>query len=114
MDKQKQIMRRDAKALRNRIWFVLNILCTCIYLTWRAFFTIPFEFGVVSVVAGLALFIVEFLGMLEALVHYFNMYTLEYHPLPSIRADQYPDVDVFIATYNEPEDILFKSYLPVR
>lgn len=109
MDKQKQIMRRDAKALRNRIWFVLNILCTCIYLTWRAFFTIPFEFGVVSVVAGLALFIVEFLGMLEALVHYFNMYTLEYHPLPSIRADQYPDVDVFIATYNEPEEILFKT-----
>lgn len=109
MDQTTRVLKRDAKALRNRIWFVLNILFTCIYLTWRAFFTIPFEFGVVSVVAGLALFLVEFLGMLEALIHYFNMYTLESHPLPQIREDQFPPVDVFIATYNEPEEILYKT-----
>lgn len=109
MGKQKQTLRKDAKGLRNRIWFVLNILCTCIYLIWRAFFTIPFEFGVVSVVAGLALFLVEFLGMLEALVHYFNMYTVESHPVPEIPVEKFPHVDVFISTYNEPEELLYKT-----
>lgn len=109
MDKKKRSLGKDAKSIRNRIWFVLNILCTCIYLIWRGFFTIPFEFGVVSVVAGLALFIVEFLGMLEALVHYFNMYTVEAHPVPEIPEDKFPHVDIFISTYNEPEDLLFKT-----
>lgn len=105
----KHTLRSDARGLRNRIWFVVNIVFTCIYLIWRAFFTIPFEFGVVSVVAGLALFLVEFFGMLEALVHYFNMYNVEAHPVPEIPAGLYPDVDVFIATYNEPEEILYKT-----
>lgn len=106
---EKHTLHSDARGLRNRIWFVGNIVFTCIYLIWRAFFTIPFEYGVVSVVAGLALFLVEFFGMLEALVHYFNMYNVEAHPVPEIPVELYPDVDVFIATYNEPEDILYKT-----
>lgn len=109
MSKPETLATSEAKQLRNRIWFVLNIFCTCIYLIWRAFFTIPFEYGLVSVIAGVSLFLVEFLGMLEALVHYYNMYNVESHPLPSVPEHLYPDVDVFIATYNEPEDILFKT-----
>lgn len=109
MKEGKQTLGQGARSLKNRAWFVLNILFTCIYLTWRLFFTIPFEYGVVSVVAGLALFIVEFLGMLEALVHYFNMYHFEVHTVPEIPAAAFPDVDVFIATYNEPCDLLYKT-----
>lgn len=107
--KEAACAKRDLRKLRNRAWFVLNIVCTCVYLIWRMLFTIPFEFGVVSVVAGLALFIVEFLGMLEALVHYYNMYTVEAHPVPSVPEAAYPHVDVFIATYNEPEELLYKT-----
>lgn len=92
-----------------RIWFVLNILFSCIYLIWRLFFTIPFEYGSVSIIAGLVLFVVEFLGMLEAMVHFFNMNDVTARPLPEIPDDMYPDVDIFIATYNEPCDLLFKT-----
>lgn len=99
----------EDKKRRSRIWFVLNILFSCIYLIWRLFFTIPFEYGVVSTVAGLALFTVEFLGMLEAMVHFFNMNDVATEPLPQIPDDMYPDVDIFIATYNEPCDLLFKT-----
>lgn len=109
MKKENHTLGKDVSSLKNRIWFILNILFTCVYLIWRLFFTIPFEFGVVSVVAGLSLFLVEFLGMLEALIHYFNMYHVEAYPLPEIPVHSYPEVDVFIATYNEPRELLFKT-----
>ena len=97
------------KATGYRLWFVLNIIFSCIYLIWRLFFTIPFEFGMVSIVAGITLFVVEFLGLLEALVHYFNMHDVTVKELPVIPVEMYPDVDVFIATYNEPCSILYKT-----
>lgn len=107
--KEKKGIKRRAKGLKNRTWFTLNIILTCIYLIWRFFFTIPVEYGVVSTVAGVSLFVVEFLGMLEALVHYFNMHDVQVKPLPEIPAGSYPEVDVFIATYNEPCDLLLKT-----
>lgn len=109
MGKKSGEIKHDAYALKNRVWFLLNIVCTCVYLIWRLFFTVPFEYGVVSVVAGLSLFLVEFLGMLEALIHYFNMYEVEVNPIPDIPIDKYPEVDVFIATYNEPCELLYKT-----
>lgn len=95
--------------LRSKLWLILNIVFSIIYLIWRALYTIPFEYGVVSVIAGVTLFIVEFLGMFEALIHYFNMTGAELNPVPVIPQTAFPDVDVFIATYNEPEDVLFKT-----
>lgn len=88
---------------------MLTIIFTCIYLTWRLLFTIPLEHGVVSIVAGLSLFIVEFLGMLEAMVHYYNMHKVENYALPDVPEERFPHVDIFIATYNEPRDILYKT-----
>ena len=83
---------------------------TVVYLAWRFFFTIPFEYGIVSIVTGMALLGVEVLGMVEAFVHYVNMYTVENYPFPeNIPEDRYPDVDVFIATYSEPTELLYKT-----
>lgn len=99
----------NLKGLRNRVWFFLNIFFTCIYLLWRFFFTIPVEYGLVSIIAGVSLFVVEFLGMFEAMIHYFNMHKVESYPLPGVPVERYPHVDIFIATYNESEDILYKT-----
>lgn len=94
---------------KSRIWFVLNIFFTSIYLIWRFFFTIPLEYGMVSIIAGISLLLVEFLGMLEALVHYYNMYKVENYPLPEVPKERFPDVDIYIATYNESCDVLYKT-----
>ncbi|MEG1848399.1 MAG: cellulose synthase catalytic subunit [Lachnospiraceae bacterium] len=95
--------------VRYRVWFMINTIFTVIYLIWRACYTLPFEYGWVSITAGLALFIVEFLGMFEAMIHFFNMNSVENISLPEIPMDSYPDVDVFIATYNETTDLLYKT-----
>jgi len=94
---------------KGKIWFFINMFFTIIYLVWRIFFTIPFEYGIVSIVAGFALLIVEVLGMVEAFVHYANMYSVKGYDLPEVPLDMYPHVDVFIATYSEEPALLYKT-----
>lgn len=94
---------------KNRFWFIFNVIWTCIYLFWRIFYTVPFGYGIISLTAGLLLLIVELTGMLEAFVHYFNMADINDYKIPLVPLDLYPDVDVFIATYNEPESLLYKT-----
>lgn len=95
--------------IRNRGLLFFNIGWTILYLLWRTFYTVPLEYGVLSAVVGIALLVVEILGMLEAFVHYFNMYRIENHEVPEAPHEEFPDVDVFIATYNEPVDLLYKT-----
>lgn len=94
---------------KGKAWFVINMFFSIVYLMWRTFFTIPFEYGIVSIVAGIFLLIVEALGMVEAFVHYMNMYSVADYPLPEIAPEEYPDVDVFIATYSEEPELLYKT-----
>lgn len=90
-------------------WFALNIFFTIMYLMWRIFFTIPFGYGIVSVIAGISLLIIETLGMVEALVHYVNMFNVRGYKLPEVPKELFPHVDVFIATYNEETSLIAKT-----
>lgn len=94
---------------KGKAWFIINMFFSIVYLMWRTFFTIPFEYGIVSIVAGIFLLIVEALGMVEAFVHYMNMYSVADYPLPEVPLDKFPDVDVFIATYSEEPELLHKT-----
>ena len=106
-----EAVKRFLKDWRGKVWFLINMFCTIIYLLWRFFFTIPFEYGLVSTIAGVALLVVEVLGMVEAFIHYANMYNVSHYELPQVPQELYPDVDVFIATYNEPPELLYKTVL---
>lgn len=105
-----QFMKAFFRNWRGKIWFFLNMFFTLMYLMWRIFFTIPFEYGIVSIVGGVALLVVEVLGMVEAFIHFANMYSVEDYPFPEdVPLDQFPDVDVFVATYSEDVDLLYKT-----
>ena len=106
-----EILGRFLKDWRGKLWFLLNMFFTVMYLFWRLFFTIPFEYGTVSLIAGTALLVVEVLGMVEAFVHYANMYNVTNYALPRVPEELFPDVDVFIATCNEPVELLYKTAL---
>lgn len=94
---------------KRQIWFMINMFCTLTYLVWRIFFTIPFAYGPVSIGAGIALLIVEALGMVESFVHYSNMSSVRAYKLPEVPEERYPDIDVFIATYSEEPKLLYKT-----
>ena len=107
--KKNQVFKNFIHDLKSKGWFVLNIYFTIVYLTWRIFFTIPFGYGFISIFVGIALLIVETLGMVEALVHYANMYNTRDYEKPNVPLELYPDVDVFISTYNEDYVLLAKT-----
>ena len=92
-----------------KICLIISIYVTLIYLGWRIVYSIPFESGPVAVVANIILLFVEVFGFIESLVLYRNLLGLRNHPLPEIPDDAWPAVDIFIATYNEPADLLQKT-----
>lgn len=112
MEKKGKKRTKLGKFLHNskgKIWFLINMFFTIIYLIWRTFFTIPLEYGLISTISGIALLIVEALGMVEAFVHYTNMYSVENYPLPKVPDYMMPHVDVYIATYSEDAKLLYKT-----
>ncbi|WP_294372942.1 glycosyltransferase [uncultured Clostridium sp.] len=97
------------KTIRNKFLIIGTVITSIIYLIWRIFFTIPFGEGTVALVAGVYLLIVEIVGMFEEAVHYNNMSNIEYPECPTVDFDLFPHIDVFIATYNEPVELLYKT-----
>lgn len=100
----------NLKLFRNRFLIIGTTLTSIIYLIWRIFFTIPFGYGAVSVTSGIILLVVETVGMIESAIHFRNMSNIHYPKKPHIEdMTLFPDVDVFIATYNEPVELLYKT-----
>ena len=87
----------------------VSIGFTIIYLCWRVIYSIPLKAGVLPIIMNILLLIVEVLGFVESLVLYRNLIGKKDHPLPVIPDDAWPDVDIFIATYNEPTELLYKT-----
>lgn len=87
----------------------ITIISAIVYMAWRLLRTIPYEYGTFSTIFGLILFIVEFFGILEMIVH-FRQLSHEKLPKPvKVDPKDYPDVDILISTYNEPTELLYKT-----
>lgn len=96
------------RALR-RVLLLCSTGFTIIYLGWRIIFSVPVGSGALAVAGNILLLIVELFGFFESLVLFVHIFHMKEHPLPVIPKELYPDVDVFIATYNEPEELLRKT-----
>lgn len=95
-----------------RKWIVIYILFTSIYIIWRLFFTLPTSYGLLSLILGSILLIVEMMGTFDFFLHFIGITKLVVPMKPILNKDcEYPHVDVFIATYNEPQDILYKTII---
>lgn len=95
--------------MKKKIWYWLMSISSIIYILWRLFFTLPLNFGIISLIAGLALFIAEFISMAEAVIHYICMSREKAIDFPVIEREDYPHIDVLIATHSEDPDLLFKT-----
>ena len=92
-----------------RVLICVSLYLTTVYLYWRLMFSINKNSGWLPIFCNVMLLIVEMIGFLESCIHYGNMISLKEHPLPKIEDDEYPEVDIFIATYNEPVELLRKT-----
>jgi cellulose synthase (UDP-forming) len=78
-------------------------------MCWRIFFTLPFSYGIVSAIVGIALLLAELFAAFVAIVQYYESMRSAEPELPDIPTDWYPDVDILIATHNESTELLFKT-----
>ena len=92
-----------------RIALLVSTFFTMLYLIWRVLFSVPTGAGYLPIVGNILLLIVEILGFIESIIMYMNLMRMKDHPLPHIEDSEFPDVDIFIATYNEPEELLRKT-----
>lgn len=101
---------KNNKKLVNTIFIITTVLM-CIYLLWRTVFTLPFRDGIFPLVFGVLL-------LLSEMAAAFSTFELFYRKakesstgleLPEIPDAWFPNIDVFVATHNEPLDLLYKT-----
>lgn len=93
--------------LRLCIIFIVTFL-TFRYLNWRANDSLPMQYGLVSMICGLLLLLAEGYGLINMLFGFFiNAQPFHRRPVP-LPPDQFlwPDVDIYIPTYNEDPAII--------
>ncbi|MFI3237311.1 MAG: glycosyltransferase [Lachnospiraceae bacterium] len=95
--------------LTRKTLIVCTIITNILYLVWRIFFTIPENLTLISGFFVIGLILVELIGMFELFVHFYGMSSVYIPELPEIDEDLFPEVDIFIATYNEPVDLVQKT-----
>ena len=93
---------------------LLNAFCTLVYLCWRITCSIPYAYGWVAIIGSCVLLGVEILGFFESVIHYNGMLKLREHPLPKIADEEFPHVDIFVSTYNEPPELLRKTIVSCK
>lgn len=92
--------------IKKRYFVYMAIFIQLVYLGWRLGFTIP-PFPLLAVFFGILLLIAEGMAAVQTLTHRL-MFLREYdHVEVGLEAfDELPTVDILIATYNEPVEIL--------
>lgn len=96
---------------KRKLIFLLTIFFSSVYLLWRIFFTIPWSYGWKQAAAGILLAAAETtttLGMFELIISRIRSGKKELK-MPEISKEDYPEVDVLIATHNEPAGLLYKT-----
>lgn len=97
------------KITRKNVLFMATSISTIIYVLWRLLYTLPVNYGVVAMVWGVLLLLSEISGFIESLNIYKGIGNAMEPELPDIPYNEYPEIDVFIATYNEPKELLRKT-----
>ena len=102
---------KPSKVILGDLFLFSSSFCTLIYLCWRVSCSIPFAYGWIAIIGSCILLAIEILGFCESMIHYSSMLKFREHPLPKIAPEDYPDVDIFISTYNEPPELLRKTII---
>lgn len=87
----------------------MTILTMSVYLCWRLFFTLPIHDGIFSLIMGFALFYSEAVSAFGTFELFWKKKRSVKLELPKIPDEWYPEVDIMIATHNEPVELLYNT-----
>ncbi|HEY0562698.1 MAG TPA: UDP-forming cellulose synthase catalytic subunit [Methylophilus sp.] len=103
----KTYIHKSGRHLIRMAIIVISTFLTFRYINWRATESLPMQFGLVSMVCGLLLFLAESYGLINSLMGFFiNAHPYHRQPIPLPKDDSLlPHVDIYIPTYNEDASI---------
>jgi len=91
------------------ILIVLLAILSLIYGIWRTFFTIPTTSGWLAFIIGSALVASECTTIFGAIIHFVNAARVKLPTMPKIDHLDYPQVDIFVPTFDESTDVIYKT-----
>lgn len=92
-----------------KIIYLLAFLFSSVYLTWRAFFTLPWSESLFAIIFGILLLFSEVISNFTAVILIWSKNRAKQVFKPKVPFEAYPDVDVLIATHNEDVPLLLKT-----
>lgn len=92
-----------------QIIYALTIISTLVYLIWRLFFTLPWGSPFWILLFAILLLLSEFISNFTAFVLIWNKQQVVQIDKPIVMPNEFPDIDVLIATHNEDADLLAKT-----
>ena len=96
---------------KRNIIFILSILFSSLYLIWRLFWTLPLDQSIGEIIFAIILLLSEIITTFtsfELIIQKMKNRTKVLIP-PVLQKEDYPEVDIFIATHNESVDLLYKT-----
>ena len=88
----------------------VSVYVSLLYLFWRILFTIPSGKGSIAAAFAVLLLVCETMDITDSLLNNLIISRRESYPLPEIGDDEiWPEVDVFVATFNESRSLLYKT-----
>ena len=88
--------------------YTITMILTIIYIIFRIFYTLPIHFGIITLIIGIFVLLLEIFETIDFTIYYMNIlwHSKKSPNIPKIKKTEYPDVDVLIATINEKEELL--------
>lgn len=99
----------DFDQLKRRILYTLTILTTVIYLVWRGIYTLPWDESLFAIIFGLLLWLSEIVSNFTAILLIWNKNQAQSLEKPHVSDQDFPDIDILIATHNEDSTLLTKT-----
>lgn len=99
----------DFDQLKRRILYTLTILTTVIYLVWRGMYTLPWDESLFAIIFGLLLWLSEIVSNFTAILLIWNKNQAQSLEKPHVSDQDFPDIDILIATHNEDSTLLTKT-----
>ena len=94
---------------KHKVLMYVTTISVFAYVFWRVGFTIPFQYGVLSIIMGLGLLFAELCSFTVTLNNFREATHYLDPELPVIPESWYPDVDIYVTTHNETPELLYKS-----
>ncbi len=92
-----------------QIIYAVTVISTLVYLIWRLFFTLPFGAPFWVLIFAILLLLSEIISNFTAFILIWNKQQVVHMDKPIVTDDEFPDIDVLIATHNEHPDLLAKT-----